>query len=122
MTPDKKKVFDEAFRVLKSGGTLSVSDVVLLRKLPWFARRIIDAYIGCVAGAALKEDYLEFLHNTGFHDVSVVKETRVSDIFPESDPTVQSLLKAIPFPNSVIRKLSGRLRRKHTRNSGKACS
>ena len=108
LSPDKQKVFDEAFRVLKSGGTLSVSDVVLLRKLPWFVRRSIDAYIGCVAGAALKEDYLEFLHNTGFHDVSVVKETCVSDIFPESDPTVQSLLKAIPLPNSLIRNLSDR--------------
>jgi ubiquinone/menaquinone biosynthesis C-methylase UbiE len=58
LSPDKGKVFQEAFRVLKPGGRLMVSDIVLLKELPDFIRDSIAAYVGCISGAMRKEDYL----------------------------------------------------------------
>jgi SAM-dependent methyltransferase len=67
--------FKEAFRVLKPGGRLAVSDVVLLKELPEFVKRSNEAYIGCLAGAIMKDDYLEIIKSVGFQDVSVVAES-----------------------------------------------
>ncbi len=58
LAPDKKRVFDEAFRVLKPGGRLMVSDIVLTKELPAALKNSIEAYVGCVAGASKKDDYL----------------------------------------------------------------
>ncbi|MCX8125753.1 MAG: arsenite methyltransferase, partial [Dehalococcoidia bacterium] len=78
LSPDKQRVFKEAFRVLKPGGRLVVSDIVLLGRLPKAVTRSVEAYVGCVAGADLKERYLEKIRNAGFDDVRVVRET----VFP----------------------------------------
>jgi len=78
LSPDKKKVFDEAFRVLKPGGRLLVSDIVLLKELPAAVRTSVEAYTGCVAGALLKDDYLDRISSAGFVDVEVLEENRIS--------------------------------------------
>jgi arsenite methyltransferase len=78
LVPNKKMVFKEAFRVLKNGGRLAVSDVVLQKELPEFVKVSNEAYIGCLAGAIMKERYLEIINEVGFIDVSVVAES----IFP----------------------------------------
>jgi len=75
LVPNKRMVFKEAFRVLKPGGRLAVSDVVLQKELPELVANSTEAYIGCLAGAIMKEDYLEIIRNVGFQDVSVVAET-----------------------------------------------
>ncbi|OPX75968.1 MAG: arsenite S-adenosylmethyltransferase [Methanosaeta sp. PtaB.Bin018] len=75
LVPNKKMVFKEAFRVLKPGGRLAVSDVVLQRELPDFVKRSTEAYIGCLAGAIMKEEYLEIIKNVGFQDIRVVAES-----------------------------------------------
>jgi len=59
LSPNKSRVFREAFRVLKPGGRLMVSDIVLKKPLPDAIKNSIAAYIGCVAGASLREDYLQ---------------------------------------------------------------
>lgn len=81
LTPHKKQVFAEAFRVLKPGGRLMVSDIVLLRELPAPLRESIPAYVGCVAGAELKDAYLQAMRDAGFTDVEVVEETGYSADF-----------------------------------------
>jgi SAM-dependent methyltransferase len=75
LIPNKKMAFKEAFRVLLPGGRLAVSDVVLLRELPEFVKRSNEAYIGCLAGAVMKDEYLEFIRSAGFQDVTVAAQS-----------------------------------------------
>lgn len=75
LVPNKKLVFREAFRVLKPGGRLAVSDVVLQKELPDFVRRSTEAYIGCLAGAILEEDYIEIIRSVGFGDVRIIEKS-----------------------------------------------
>jgi len=74
LAPDKEKVFREAFRVLKTGGRLMVSDVVLVKPLPEELLNDKELLIGCVSGAILKKDYLSLLEKTGFTDITIHKE------------------------------------------------
>jgi arsenite methyltransferase len=66
LAPDKEKVFMEAFRILKSGGRMYISDMVLLAELPEDLKNDQDLLAACVAGAILKEEYLSLLKKTGF--------------------------------------------------------
>lgn len=66
LTPDKAKTFSEAYRVLKPGGKIYLSDIVLLEELSDEQRNDKDLLSGCVAGALLKEDYLNKIRGAGF--------------------------------------------------------
>jgi ubiquinone/menaquinone biosynthesis C-methylase UbiE len=79
LSPDKEQVFREAYRALRPGGRMVVSDLVLLRTLSEEVRRSVEAYVGCVAGAAMKEDYLRAIREAGFRDVAVVEERSYGD-------------------------------------------
>jgi SAM-dependent methyltransferase len=76
LSPEKEQVFGEALRVLKPGGRLVVSDLVWLEPMPASVRGRVDALVGCVAGASLKDEYLGFIRRAGFASVEVVEETR----------------------------------------------
>lgn len=75
LATDKGQVFREAFRVLKPGGRLMVSDLVLLGALPEAMKRDMDAYAACLAGALPKEDYLAAIRVAGFEELTVVGES-----------------------------------------------
>lgn len=75
LVPNKRMVFKEAFRVLKPGGRLAVSDIVLRRELPDFVRRSTEAYIGCLAGAIMRDEYLRIIGEVGFQEIDVVEES-----------------------------------------------
>ncbi len=75
LSPEKERVFQEAFRVLKPGGRMMVSDIVLLKELPEFIKNNSAAYVNCVAGAVLKEQYLEFIREAGFQDIDILGES-----------------------------------------------
>lgn len=71
LSPDKPQVFREAFRALKSGGRLMLSDLVLTRPLSAEMQNSVSLYVGCVAGASLETDYLRMISEAGFANVEV---------------------------------------------------
>ena len=74
LSTDKPRVFREAFRVLKPGGRLMVSDLALTKPLPQEIRTSVEAYVACIAGALVKDEYLGAIRGAGFRDVAVVGE------------------------------------------------
>jgi SAM-dependent methyltransferase len=75
LSPDKEKVFKEAYRVLKPGGRIMISDLVTEEKLPDEIKKSFDAWAGCVAGALEKNDYLDKIRKVGFKNVKIVSES-----------------------------------------------
>ncbi|MEW5899999.1 MAG: arsenite methyltransferase, partial [Acidobacteriota bacterium] len=85
LSPEKDRVFREAFRVLKPGGRMIVSDIVLSKPLPDSLRESVEVYTACVAGAMLKDDYLREIGEAGFRKVEVVSESHFpADLLFES--------------------------------------
>jgi len=109
LSPEKPKVFREAFRVLKPGGRLMVSDVVLTAPLPEALLSHLDLYAACVAGAALREDYLEAIREAGFADIKVVDETNFGHLLASTsldDPLVKSALEAVGNDPAELRRIA----------------
>jgi len=71
LTPDKDKVFAEIMRVLKPGGRVSISDIVISESLPPHLEQNVRAYTGCIAGALVEGDYLQKMEAAGLRDVKV---------------------------------------------------
>ena len=104
LSPDKKSVFNEAFRVLKPGGRLMVSDIVLLQKIPEPLRTSVAAYVGCVAGASLKNEYLEMIKSAGFEEVTVIEEkSAVSDTILK-DPVIENITRELSLSPEELQK------------------
>ncbi len=106
LSPEKDRVFRDAYRVLKPGGRLLVSDIVLLNELPDSIKQSVAAYIGCVAGASKKDDYLKEIKAAGFKDVSVVDETSFSSSMGVTDPIVESLVNDFNVAKSDLKTLA----------------
>ena len=106
LSVDKKRVFQEAFRVLKPGGRLMVSDLVLLKELPEFIKESVEAYVGCVAGALQKDDYLGSIKAAGFSEVKVVNETTYPlDLFLDDD-TAKDIMKDLKLTREQVKGIS----------------
>lgn len=80
LVPDKRQAFAEAFRVLKPGGRLSLSDIVTLGEIPRVVRESAEAYVACLSGAILRDDYLALLRDVGFANVRVTAEQGMGDL------------------------------------------
>jgi arsenite methyltransferase len=93
LSVDKPRVFAEAFRVLKPSGRLMVSDMVVKKNLPDFVKQSIAAYIGCVSGASVKEDYLKMIKTAGFKEVKIVDESFYPVEGLENDSVAGSLIE-----------------------------
>jgi len=75
LSPEKEKVLKEAYRVLKPGGRIAISDLALLKELPQKIRDSIEAYVGCVAGAIPVEKYKNSVEAAGFKDIRVTRNS-----------------------------------------------
>ena len=82
LVPDKPKVIAEIFRTLKPGGHFSISDIVLVGELPEKLKADAEMYAGCVAGAIQKEDYLQYIKDAGFNNITIQKEKPI--IMPDA--------------------------------------
>lgn len=78
LVPNKQKVISEIFRVLKPGGHFSISDIVLVGELPEALQKDAEMYAGCVAGAIQKEEYLGYIQEAGFQNITLQKEKVIS--------------------------------------------
>lgn len=105
LSPDKKKVFQEAFRVLKPGGRLAVSDIVLLKELPKTIQNSIEAYVGCISGAIFKDTYLQLIREAGFTQVTVTNETSYELNVVINKPRTNALLKESRITHEEFEKL-----------------
>ena len=103
----KDRVFAEAYRVLKPGGRVMISDLVLSRDLPEVVARSIAAYAGCIAGAIRKDDYLRLMEKAGFREVRVVQESRYDIPLDEADAYVRSIAGNFNVPMETLREAAG---------------
>jgi arsenite methyltransferase len=77
LVPNKKQALAETFRVLKTGGHFSISDIVLSGDLPEGLQKSAEMYAGCVAGAIKKDAYLSLIQQAGFKNIRIQKEKRI---------------------------------------------
>jgi ubiquinone/menaquinone biosynthesis C-methylase UbiE len=113
LSPDKPQVFREAHRVLKPGGRLMVSDIVILRPLPDQIRNSVRAYTGCIGGAMLMEEYLDAVKSAGFEDVQIIdkrgdSEAALEEISIEETDLSQEELSKIIMKSVVSIQVSAR--------------
>ncbi len=107
LSPDKKKVFEETFRVLRSGGRLAVSDIVLLKDLPEKIKNSVEAYVGCISGAILKDRYLKLIKDAGFTDIIITDESSYQIDVVIHKPRTQAVLEETGVTEDEFRKLEG---------------
>lgn len=107
LCPDKASAFGEAYRVLRPGGRLMVSDIVLLEELPGPIKSSVEAYAGCVAGAALKDDYLAYIERAGFEDVSVLVEIPMAAESLCSDPLIREIMEETSISPEKASEIAG---------------
>ena len=103
LSPEKHKVYAEAYRVLRPGGRVMVSDVVLERELPEVVLRSVDAYIGCVGGASLRGAYLQTIRDAGFSEVRVEREACFGDTIDLDAPSIQEAMKGLGIDREQAR-------------------
>jgi len=104
LSPNKRQVFKEAYRVLAPKGRLMVSDIVLLDELPKDLKENAQAYTSCISGAELKEKYLNLMKEAGFKEVKVIDETNFPSDFIASD-TTQEFVKTLGMSAEKIKKI-----------------
>ncbi len=103
LSPEKDRVFAEAYRVLRPGGRLMISDVVLDRPLPEAVLGAVDAYLGCVGGASLRGAYLEAIAEAGFSGIRVDREASFVDAISLDDPQVREAMDRLGISDEEAR-------------------
>lgn len=106
LVPNKGRVFKEVFRVLKPGGRMMISDIVLLKELPEVIKNSISAYVGCLSGAILKSEYLEIIRKVGFKEIRIINETSPEIELLSNDPTAQAIIEKDKISSKQVRDIT----------------
>jgi SAM-dependent methyltransferase len=95
LSPDKKRVFEEAYRVLRLGGRLMISDIVLLKDLPKSILNSVEAYVGCISGAMLKDEYLGVVRSGGFKEIKIIDIVKFPINYLGNDPSIKAVMSSL---------------------------
>jgi len=101
LSSDKQQVFREAARILKPGGWLSVTDIVLNAELPIAMLDDMSAYAACIAGAIQKSEYLRYIEEAGFTNITVMHEFDVLSLIPED--MLSGMLARFNLPEDYLK-------------------
>jgi arsenite methyltransferase len=96
LSPDKSQVFREAYRVLKNNGTFAVADVTLQKEIPDEARKDMDSWSACIAGALTDSEYTRLLNVAGFQKITIdhVSTTNIGEYpFPYFSSHIKAVKK-----------------------------
>jgi arsenite methyltransferase len=77
LVPSKEKAFNEIYRILKPGGHFSISDLVFVGEMPKKFLESADLYVKCISGAIPKDKYLNIIKETGFENISILKDSKI---------------------------------------------
>ena len=94
---NKGAVYQEAFRVLKKGGKIAISDIVLEKELPDFVKNSLAGHIACISGAETIEEYLKYIKDAGFQNITIEQKTNFPLELMLTDPQVQKIAKEMDF-------------------------
>lgn len=86
LSPNKRKVFQEAYRVLKEGGRLAISDIVMTASLPEELQSNMQLYSGCISGASTIEELTELMKQAGFKNISIIPKDDSKEFIKEWAP------------------------------------
>lgn len=96
----------EACRVLKPGGRLMVSDMVLLKKLPDFIKNSIEAYVGCLSGAIMRDEYIDSIREAGFNEIRIIDEASLPVECMINDSTAQVIIENTKIPSEKVEEVA----------------
>jgi len=105
LSPNKQRVFQEVYRVLKPKGRLMISDMVLLGEIPEKVKNSVLAYVGCIAGAENKGDYLSKIKQAGFQQIEVVKEEHLPEMMLD-DSDIQDTIGKLKLTKQETTKIA----------------
>ncbi len=93
----KDKVYQQAYRILKPGGKISVSDIVLEKELPSFVKDTLGGHIACVSGAEKLDTYLNYVKQAGFKNVEIISKSAFPLELMLGDPQIYKIAKKMNF-------------------------
>ncbi len=113
LSPQKDRVYAEAWRVLRPGGRVMVSDIVLDGPLPPAVLESIEAWVGCVGGASQRDDYLRTIREAGFREVRVEGEASFGGLFPPDDPRVKEVAERLRLSDDDVERYTDTVKSLH---------
>lgn len=93
----KDKVYREAFRILRKGGKLSISDIILERELPDFVKESLAGQVACVSGAEKLETYLGYIKQAGFKNIEIKSKNNFPIELMLADPQIKKIAQQLDF-------------------------